>query len=108
MTDTYTHIDLLSHLSNVPTNGILSQTVYNSERLKTVLFGFAPSQELSEHTASMPAIIHILRGEAVLVLNGDVVEARPGTWVYMPAGLLHSVLAKSEVVMVLELLKAPN
>lgn len=107
MTDTsYTHIDLLAHLPTVPTNGILSQTVYQTAGLKTVLFGFAPGQELSEHTASMPAIIQILRGEAVLVLNGDTLDARPGTWVYMPAQLPHSVLAKTEVVMLLELLKA--
>jgi quercetin dioxygenase-like cupin family protein len=70
-----------------------------------VLFAFAPGQELSEHMASMPAIIHILQGEAVLVLNGDVVDARPGTWIYMPAQLRHSVLAKTQVVMLLELLK---
>ena len=103
----YTHIELLTQLAKVPTNGILSQTVYQTDGLKTVLFGFAPGQELSEHTASMPAIIHILQGEAVLVLKGDMLDARPGTWVYMPAGLPHSVLAKTEVVMLLELLKAP-
>jgi quercetin dioxygenase-like cupin family protein len=108
MTDTYTHFDLLSQMPEVPTNGILSQTLHNNACIKTVLFGFAPGQELSEHTASMPAILHILKGEAVLVLNGEMLDARAGTWAYMPARLPHSVLARTEVVLLLELLKTPE
>lgn len=108
MPDSYTLQDLFAQLPSLPTNGILSQTIHNADCLKTVLFAFAPGQELSEHTASMPAILHILRGEAVLVLNGDVVDARPGTWIYMPARLPHSVLAKTALVMLLEMLKTPS
>jgi len=29
-----------------------------------VVFGFAQGEELSEHTASMPAVLHFLQGEA--------------------------------------------
>jgi mannose-6-phosphate isomerase-like protein (cupin superfamily) len=51
-------------------------------------------------------VIHILSGEADLVLAGDHVEAGPGTWVHMPARLPHSVRARTPLVMVLLLLKA--
>jgi hypothetical protein len=34
--------------------------LHNDERVKAVLFGFAQGEELSEHTASMPAVLHLL------------------------------------------------
>jgi len=88
-----------------PDKGILSRTLFGDDRLKAVLFGFAQGEELSEHTASMPAVLHFLQGEARLTLGDDTVEARPGTWVHMPTGLRHSIRAKTPVVMLLLLLK---
>jgi quercetin dioxygenase-like cupin family protein len=85
--------------------GILSRTLHNDDRLKAVAFGFAQGEELSEHTASMPAILHFLQGEARLTLGDDTLEAKPGTWVHMPRGLRHSIQAKTPVVMLLLLLK---
>jgi quercetin dioxygenase-like cupin family protein len=69
------------------------------------LFGFGQGEELSEHTASMPAVLQILQGEATVTLGDDHYEAKPATWVHMPAGLKHSIQAKTPVVMLLLLLK---
>jgi quercetin dioxygenase-like cupin family protein len=88
-----------------PDKGILSRTLFNDDRLKAVGFGFAQGEELSEHTASMPAVLHFLQGEASLTLGDDRLEARPGTWVHMPKGLRPSIQAKTPVVMLLLLLK---
>ena len=88
-----------------PDKGILSRTLFSDDRLKAVLFGFAQGEELSEHTASKPAVLHFLRGEAKLTLGDDTLEAKPGTWVHMPTGLRHSIQAKTPVVMLLLLLK---
>ncbi len=90
---------------DIPADGILSRTLFNDERAKAVVFAFSAGQELSEHTASMPAIIHILKGEARLTLGGDTVDAHAGTWVHMPAQLAHSLQARTPVVMLLLLLK---
>ncbi len=89
----------------IPADGILSRTLYNDEHAKAVVFAFSAGQELSEHTASMPAIIHILRGAARLTLGTDVIDAVAGTWVHMPAQLAHSLQARTPVVMLLLLLK---
>jgi quercetin dioxygenase-like cupin family protein len=105
MTTTYTHFSDLAKEVQPPDKGILSRTLYSDDRLKAVLFGFGQGEELSEHTASMPAVLHFLQGEAKLALGDDTVEARPGTWVHMPAGLRHSIQAKSPVVMLLLLVK---
>ena len=105
MTTTYTHFSDLAKEVQPPDKGILSRTLFNDDRLKAVAFGFAQGEELSEHTASMPAALHFLQGEAKLTLGDDTVEARPGTWVHRPTGLRHSVQAKTPVVMLLLLLK---
>jgi quercetin dioxygenase-like cupin family protein len=95
----------LAQEAQPPDKGILSRTLSNDDRLKVVLFGFAQGEELSEHTASMPAVLHFLRGEARLTLDDDIVEAKPGTWIHMPRGMRHAIQAKTPVVMLLLLLK---
>jgi quercetin dioxygenase-like cupin family protein len=105
MASRYTHFVDLAAEVEPPADGTLSRTLYQDDRLKVVLFGFAAGQELSEHTASTPAILHFLRGEADVTLGADRIAARAGTWVHMPAQLPHSIRAKSPTVMLLLLLK---
>ncbi len=101
----YTHLPNIANPDDVPADGILSRTVYSDDTVKVVLFGFAAGEELSEHTASMPAIIHILLGEAHITLGDDTFEGQAGTWIHMPAHLPHSIQAKTPLAMVLLMLK---
>jgi quercetin dioxygenase-like cupin family protein len=106
MKSDYTYIASLSmQLEDIPGDSIVSRNLYTDEQVKAILFGFAEGQELSEHTASQPAIIHILRGDARLTLGDDTVEAAAGAWVHMPARLRHSVYAKTPLIMLLLLLR---
>jgi quercetin dioxygenase-like cupin family protein len=105
VTPSYTYIANLAREVEIPPDGILTRTLYADEQVKVVLFAFDAGQELSEHTASMPAILHVLQGEARLTLKRDSIEARAGTWVHMPAHLEHSIDAKTPVVLLLLLLK---
>src|SRR6476661_6351643 len=104
MTTAYTHILDLAKEAEPPADGILSRTVFQDDRLKAVVFGFGQGQELSEHTAAKPAMLFFVKGEASVGLGDDVQEAQAGTWVHMPAGLKHSIRAKTPVVMLLVLL----
>ena len=102
----YTYIaDLAEQVGEIPEDSILSRTLYDDGHVKVILFGFAAGQELSEHTASMPAIIHILQGEAHLTMGDDVKEASPGTWVHMAANLSHSILAKTPTTLLLLMMR---
>jgi len=106
MADTYLQIPDLAQTVEIPRDGILSRTVYSDAAISVVIFGFDAGQELSEHTAARPALLQILRGEATLTLAGDTLMAGPGFWVHMPAGLPHSVVATSPLVLQLVLLPA--
>ena len=78
MTTTYTHFGDLEQEVRPPDKGILSRTLFSDDRPKAVLFGFAQGEELSEHTASMPAVLHFLQGEATVTLGDDRHEAQAG------------------------------
>src|SRR6476660_5031332 len=100
--------ELLTDLTNqveMPADGTLSRTVHQDDRLKVVLFAFSAGQELSEHTASTPAIMHFLSGDAEVTLGDEKASASAGTWIHMAPQLPHSIRTKTPVVMLLSLLK---
>jgi quercetin dioxygenase-like cupin family protein len=98
--------DLTSLLPEAPADSIVSRSVFSAEPVKATLFAFASGQELTEHTASRPAILHVLRGEANLTLGGKPSHAGPGTWAYMPAHMPHSIHAETPLVLLLLLLNS--
>jgi quercetin dioxygenase-like cupin family protein len=97
--------DLGSLVAGAPTDSIVSRSVFSGDHVRATLFAFAKGQELSEHTAASPAILHILDGEAELTLGGKTSRAQSGTWAFMPAHLPHSIRAESPLTMLLLLLK---
>jgi quercetin dioxygenase-like cupin family protein len=93
--------DLAAQIPEIPSDSIVSRTVLNTPALKVILFGFAAGQELSEHTSARPAIMHFLRGEAAVTVGDSSYAAAPGAFVHMAPRVPHSVVARTEVVMLL-------
>jgi quercetin dioxygenase-like cupin family protein len=96
--------DIRTAVETIPTESIVSRTISREGGMKVIVFAFAPGQELSEHTASVPAVIQILQGEADLTVGSDRYDAQPGTWVRMDANLSHSIYARTPVIMLLIML----
>ncbi|NTV47245.1 MAG: cupin, partial [Chlorobiales bacterium] len=71
MSTPYTSIDGLEKQIEIKEKSTISRTIFSDDTVKVLLFGFDAGQELLEHTASMPATIHILKGEARLTLGTD-------------------------------------
>jgi quercetin dioxygenase-like cupin family protein len=97
--------DLAEQINDIPADSIISRTIFSSDGMKAILFGFAAGQELSEHTASKPAVLHFVKGNAKLTLGDNAMAAQPGTWVHMDPNLPHSVFAQTELIMLLLLLE---
>jgi len=97
--------DLAIQAPHVP-RGIHSQTLYDGLDLRLVLFAFAPGEELSEHTAARPAVVHVLDGEGDAVVGGDAHPIGAGSWFRMPAGMPHSIRARTPLRLALYLLPA--
>ena len=92
-------------IESIQPDSIISRTFYKDDQVTAVLFAFDAGQELSEHTASQSAIIHILRGEATITLGDETHEVGPDAWLHMPPRETHSVSARTPLIMLLLLLK---
>jgi quercetin dioxygenase-like cupin family protein len=95
----------LQAMAQVADQGIVSKSIVENEHHKIVHFTFAPGQELSEHTASVPAAIQILAGRGTVVLDGTTHQASPGKLFYMPAEMRHAVQASEDLVMLLTMFR---
>lgn len=73
--------------------------------VNVTLFGFTAGEELSGHSAPTPAVLHFLEGEASVQLGEDTVDAKPGSFVYMPPMLPHGISAKTALRMLLVQMK---
>jgi quercetin dioxygenase-like cupin family protein len=105
MAKKYTYFEKLdTTIDSIPSESIVSRTIHVDDQIKVSMFGFAPGQELSEHTASVPAIIQIIQGTCSLTLGEDTYTAGPGTWVHMPANTKHALKAITPMQMLLIML----
>jgi quercetin dioxygenase-like cupin family protein len=86
-------------------NGIVSRTILRTDTLRTVLFGFAEGQELTEHTSTQHALVQILSGECEFSLAGKMHTLKTGDFLYMPPNLPHAVKATQQFSMLLTLSK---
>ncbi|MEK7706768.1 MAG: cupin domain-containing protein [Verrucomicrobiota bacterium] len=86
-------------------NGIVSRTLLRTGNSRTVLFGFAEGQELTEHTSTQHAVIQILSGECEFSLAGKPHLLKTGDLLYMPPNLPHAAKAKTQFSMLLTLSK---
>lgn len=109
MPQNYTYLGNLSTtVDSIPAESIVSRTIYIDDQIKVSMFGFAPGQELSEHMASVPAIIQIIKGRCSLTLGEDKYTADAGTWVHMPANTKHALKAITPMQMLLIMLPKSN
>jgi quercetin dioxygenase-like cupin family protein len=95
----------LEAMVDVAEQGIVSKAIVENEHHKLIHFTLAAGQELSEHTASVPAVIQILQGRGTVTLAGRAHEGRPGMLFYMPADLKHAVVADEDLVFLLTMFR---
>jgi len=86
-------------------DGIVSKTVAKKASSDVTLFCMSTGQELTTHSASYPAIIHVLKGKGQITLGGRTCEARANAWFYMPRGLPHALQSTENLVFLLTLFK---
>jgi quercetin dioxygenase-like cupin family protein len=82
----------------------VSTTVLKAEGVRVVLFAFDTGQELSEHTAAVPALLQVLSGRLAVTASGRTVELTPGDLIHLPTRLPHAVVAYEPTLLQLTLL----
>ncbi|MGP1387241.1 MAG: cupin domain-containing protein [Thainema sp.] len=89
--------DLLEY----PQTGILSKVLLQDSHCQYTLFCLAAGTDISEHTASRNATVHVLAGQGTLTLNGQDIHLEPGTFVVMPAHAPHALSATDNLAFLL-------
>jgi quercetin dioxygenase-like cupin family protein len=102
----HTSIEDLTLTVVIQPGGVVSKVVLRDDDLDVTVFGFDTGEGLTEHTATRPAIVQVLSGRLRFTVEGEEVDAVPGTWIHMQAGTPHSLGAAEPTVMLLTLLRA--
>jgi quercetin dioxygenase-like cupin family protein len=93
----------LAATAEVQPGAVVSKVIHRDEALNVTVFAFDQGEGLSEHTASRPAIVHVLDGRMRVTVDGETFEAGPGFWLHMGAGTPHELVALAPSRMLLTL-----
>ena len=85
---------------------VVSKTVTNRPEGTVTLFAFDKGQGLSQHTAPFDAQVHIIEGEATIVIDSKSYILHSGQMIVMPAGSPHSLDANEKFKMILTMIKS--
>ena len=96
----------LEDLIGYQEGSVVSRTIIDKKVGTITLFAFDEGQGLSEHTAPYDALVHIIDGEAEIVIAKKVVRMMAGEIVIMPANQPHSLKALKPFKMVLTMIKS--
>lgn len=84
---------------------VVSRTLINKKAGTVTLFSFDEGQSLSEHTAPFDALVHVIDGEAEIIIGGESHQLNSGDVIIMPGGIPHAVKAIKKFKMLLVMIK---
>ena len=102
----HTLISQLPHRAEIPEQGTLSRVLHDDDRLRLVLFAFDEGQELTEHTASVPAVLQVVSGRLRVTAGGETFEMGPDAWLLLDAHEAHSLRAEEPSRLLLTLVRS--
>ncbi|MDD2620181.1 MAG: cupin domain-containing protein [Syntrophomonadaceae bacterium] len=87
-------------------DSVVSKTLVNKPGGTITLFAFDAGQGLSEHTAPFDAMVHLLDGEAEIIIAGNSHFLKAGEMIIMPANEPHALKAMQKFKMMLIMIKS--
>lgn len=94
----------LKEMIEYPSEGISSKVVMKSEDLDVTLFCMAKGTDMSDHTSTRAGTVYVVEGDGVFNLEGEDIEMKPGTLIYMKKNAVHSLRANENTTFVLTLI----
>jgi quercetin dioxygenase-like cupin family protein len=85
---------------------VVSRTIIKKKTGTVTLFAFDKGEGLSEHTAPFDAMVHVLDGEAEVVISNKPKKVNAGEFIIMPANKPHSLMAVKKFKMALIMIKS--
>lgn len=103
---TISQVHSLPNLLKVQEGAVVSRTLVNQKTGTITLFAFDKNEGLSEHTAPYDAYVQLIEGRMQVVIAGRKFSLSSGDIIIMPANQPHSLLAESQVKMLLVMIRA--
>jgi quercetin dioxygenase-like cupin family protein len=85
---------------------VVSRTILDKKTGTVTFFAFDRGQGLSEHTAPFDALVHLLDGEAEIIISGKALRLKEGEMVIMPANQPHALRAIEKFKMILTMIRS--
>lgn len=95
----------LEQMVEYSSGGVISKQVLKNQSGNITLFSFDKGQGLSEHTAPFDAVVHVLDGEAQIIIGGNSNLIKKGESIIMPANVTHALQAVERFKMLLTMIK---
>jgi quercetin dioxygenase-like cupin family protein len=95
----------IAALVDYQSGSVVSRTVIERDTGTVTLFAFDKGQGLSEHTAPFDALVHVIDGEALIIIDGEGINLKTGEATIMPANRPHALKAVSRFKMMLVMIK---
>lgn len=95
----------LGDLVSYQEGSVVSRTLVKRNGGSVTLFAFDQGQSLSEHTVPFDALVQVLDGEVELIIGGEIIAAKAGNSVLMPADVPHAVNATTRFKMLLTMIR---
>lgn len=87
-------------------DAIISRTILNKQTGTVTLFAFDKGQSLSEHKAPFDALVQIVDGTGIIIIDGKEYTLKKGDSIIMPANITHAVMAADKFKMVLTMIRS--
>ncbi len=84
---------------------VVSKTLVDKKIGTITVFAFGEGQGLSEHTVPFDAIVQVIDGEALVVVEGEGQTVGAGQLIIMPANKPHSLRAVKPFKMLLVMIR---
>lgn len=96
----------LAELIEYSSEAIVSKTLIRKDSGTVTLFAFDQGQGLSEHTAPFDAMVQIVDGEGVIIIDKKEYSLSQGEFIIMPGNVPHAVDARVKFKMLLTMIKS--
>jgi quercetin dioxygenase-like cupin family protein len=83
----------------VTASATTSRSLVDNDRVRVVAFAFDTGEQLTEHTATMPVVVQLVRGRLRFEVAGETHNLTEGDCVYLAANEPHSLEALEPTLM---------
>jgi quercetin dioxygenase-like cupin family protein len=96
----------LAELIDYSSDAIVSKTLIKKDTGTVTLFAFDLGQGLSEHTAPFDAMVQVVEGKGIIVIDKNTHHLSAGEFIIMPGNVPHAVEAPERFKMLLTMIKS--